>query len=138
MDELAIARMRLPESEFLKVVAEDTPAIAVDMQSGRIIYSNMAAEHLFECQVKGGLNDLPYERLIPSERRPAHQKAVGEYEKNPYKREPGHRKMRQEAITLDQKRRFELDITLKPINKGGQLFVVLTFMPAPETKDDYK
>lgn len=127
MDEMTLARTRLPESEFLKVVAEDIAALAVDMETGRVIYSNTAAEEIFECQIKHGLDGIPYERLIPSERRPAHQAAVREYLKNPYKRDSGHRKTRQEGVTLDQTKRFDVDITLRAINKAGQLFTILTF-----------
>lgn len=131
MDELLTAHLLLSESEFLSEVAANTAAIAVDMESGRIIHASGEAERIFGCQVKNGLSGLPFEQLIPSELRGKHSKHVAAYVKNPHARAMGDTMTRLRALTLAGES-FPVAITLRPIKKVDRLYVILTFMPLPK------
>jgi hypothetical protein len=135
MEDLDIARLLLPESEFLKVVADTVPAIAVHVSSGYIVHANAEAEqNLFECDALGGLIGEPFERFIPSELRPKHQNHTREYEKDPRNRKMGDSRTKVEILTYDGKRRKRVEATLRPLKKKkNHLYVILTFViPAPE------
>lgn len=133
MDELLTAHLLLSESEFLSEVAANTAALAVDMDSGRIIHASAEAERLFECQVKNGLSGLPFEQLVPSELRAKHSRHVGAYVKNPHARAMGDAATRLRALTITGDS-FPVAITLRPIKKVDRLYVILTFMPLPGGK----
>lgn len=135
MEDFLMAQVLLPESEFLAEVANHTPALAIDMKSGLIIYANTKAENLFRCGVKNGLSRIPYERLIPSELRAKHLKHAAAYERNPHPRAMGDTKMELRALTLDGES-FRVAITLNPIQKLDRRFVILTFMPLPKQEAD--
>lgn len=130
MDELISAHLLLSESEFLTEVAANTPALAINTETGRIIHANAEAERLFDCQVKNGLTGLPFERLIPSELREKHARHVAAYAKNPHPRAMGAQ-LKLRAVTLTGGS-FPVAITLRPIQKLDRLYVILTFLQLPE------
>lgn len=131
MEDFLMAKVLLPESEFLAEVAAHTAALAIDMKTGLIIYANTKAEVLFNCGVKGGLSRIPYERLIPTELREKHSRHAAAYEKNPHPRAMGDTMMELRALALDGES-FRVAITLNPIQKLDRRFVILTFMPLPK------
>jgi PAS domain S-box-containing protein len=131
MDEFKLARLRLPEDEFLKKVADNVPAIAVHMPTGKIVQANAAAHDMFGCDIEEGLIGEPYERFIPSELRPKHHGHAGTYEKNPYKRAMGAANAQLRALKWNGKDSFPAAITLIPIKKSD-LYAILIFLPLPK------
>ncbi len=139
MEDLDIARLRLPEAEFLKVVSDTIPAIAVHVPSGYIVHANSQAEQdFFECEAIGGLIGERYERFIPSELREKHQGHVKGYEKDPRNRKMGQAKTRIEVLTYDGKKRKRVDAILRPIKKKqNHLYVIITFI-VPSADEEAK
>lgn len=130
MEQLLSAHLSLSEKEFLDEVAANIAAIAVEIETGRIIHANGEAEKLFRCGVKNGMSGIPYERLIPSELREKHANHVVGYKRNAHPRAMGDSMMRLRALTLAGDS-FPVAISLRPIKKVEKLYVILTFMPLP-------
>jgi two-component system, sensor histidine kinase len=130
MEDFLTAQLLLTESEFLAEVSSNTAALVVDLTTGRIVYATGAAEKLFSCRVKNGLNGTPFEGLIPSELRGKHLKHVEAYARNPRPRAMGDAMMKLRALTLDGDS-FPVAIDLQPIKKAERLYVIVKFMSLP-------
>lgn len=121
---------RLSDSEFQVEVLANTGAIAVDPQSGKIVWATSEAHRIFKCQVKNGLSGRDFEDFIPAEFRGNHKAYVERYREDPHPRSMGVSGVVLRAQDL-QGNEFPVAIALHPLQKNEKLYVILIILPLP-------
>ncbi len=119
--------LKLDENYFYSIIGKDTPALLVDLETGIILQSTVAAEILFGYQMEGALVDMNIKDLMPERFRTIHDTHLKKFRDNPAPRNMGEFSLDTIGLTSDGKE-FPVEIGLRAKKISGRALVIATLL----------